>query len=397
MELSERVRGLAPAATLEMNTRAAALRAQGLDVLSFAAGEPDFDTPEHVKEAAIRALREGHTKYTAVRGTEALRRAIADWVEREKGLRYSPQQVVVSMGAKHSVFNIALSLFGPGDEVLIPVPAWVSYEPIVELSGARPVRLPTREEDGFRLRPEAVEEAVTPRTKALFLNSPCNPTGAVLRRSDLEAIGEVVARRRLTVISDEIYGKILYDGVEHVSIASLSPELKERTVVVDGLSKTYAMTGWRLGFALGPEHLMGAMASVQSQSTTNPVSFAQPAAIAALEGPQDFLRGWVAEFDRRRRVLVAGLNELPGVSCLSPQGAFYAFPRVRGLFGKSGPEGELRSSLDVASFFLSSARCATVPGVAFGDDGYIRFSFACSVEQVEEGLSRISVAVERLE
>ncbi|MFQ6110498.1 MAG: pyridoxal phosphate-dependent aminotransferase [Nitrospinota bacterium] len=396
MKLAERVRTLKPSATLEINAKAAAMRAEGINVISFAAGEPDFDTPEHIKEAAIKALKEGRTKYTPASGIDELKDAVLDWVEREKGVQYEKKQVLISCGGKHGIYNMAQALLGPGDEVVIQAPYWVSYPPIVELAGARPVIVPTSQEQGFKLPLSELERALTPRTKAIILNSPSNPTGAVYERAELEAIVDLALKHGAYIVSDEIYGKILYGGVEHFSPAAAGEKAKARTILMESLSKTFSMTGWRLGYTLGPEPLIKSMANVQSQSTSNPTSFAQWGGVAALRGSQDIVGVMVREFDRRRGLIVEGLNALDGFSCFEPQGAFYVFPKVSGLFGKKWRGRELKCSLDVTSFLLEEARCAVVPGAEFGADDYVRFSYATSFENIEEGLGRIGEALARL-
>ncbi len=397
MRLASRMSKLPPIPTLAMNTKAAELRAQGRDVVSFAAGEPDFDTPDHIKEAAVRALKEGKTKYTEVRGILPLREAICDWVAEHKGLRYDPKrEAIVSVGGKQAVFNVLHVLLEEGDEIVIPAPIWVAYEPVATLAGAKVVLVQTDESSGFKFTPEQLRRAITPRTKLVVLNSPCNPTGCVYGRRELERIAEIVLASGAMVLSDEIYGKILYDGEEHVSIAALSPEMKARTLVLDGFSKTYAMTGWRMGYTLGPPEIVQAMDNLQGQSTSNATSFAQYAGVAALRGPHDFLGRWVAEYDRRRRAIVAGLGEIGGLSVSTPKGAFYVFPRVDGLFGRKGPAGELRGSVDVGLYLLEHAQCAAVPGVGFGDDAFIRFSYATSLENIMKGIERIRAAVGQL-
>ena len=395
MQLAPRMKTLPPSPTMAMSAKAADLRAQGKDVISFAAGEPDFDTPEHIKEAAIQALRDGKTKYTNVRGIEPLHEAIRDWVEENKGVRYEPEEVIVTVGGKQSVFNSLHVLLGEGDEAVIPAPMWVGYEPVVTLAGAKSILVPTREENGFKMTAEELRSVITPRTKLVLINSPGNPTGSVYDRAEFKALAEVVLSSKAMVMADEIYGKLLYDGEEHISIASL-PGMKERTLLLDGFAKTYAMTGWRLGYTLAPEPVIKGMSNLQSQSTSNATTFAQYGAIAALRGPHDFLDDWCAEYDRRRRAIVAGLNEIDGMSVVTPKGAFYAFPRISDLFGRNGPGGVLNNSVDVGVYFLEHALCAGVPGIGFGDDNYIRFSYATSLENVEKGIERLRTAVGRL-
>lgn len=397
MKLASRMGKLPPIPTLAMNTKAAELKAQGLDIISFAAGEPDFDTPDHIKEAAIKALRDGQTKYTAVSGIPALRQAICDWVAEHKGVEYTPDEIICTIGGKQSVFNALHVLLEEGDEIVIPAPIWVAYEPVATLAGATVVRVETSEENGFKMTREELAAAMSPRTKLVVINSPCNPSGCVYTRAEIEGVAaEVLAHPSAMVLTDEIYGKLLYDGEEHVSIASLSPEMKARTLLLDGFSKTYAMTGWRMGYTCAPREIVKAMDTLQGQSTSNVTTFAQYGGIAALQGPHDFLDGWRAEYDKRRRAIVEGMNSIDGLSCVMPKGAFYAFPRISGLFGLQGPGGEIKNSVDVGVYFLEQAQCAAVPGIGFGDDKYIRFSYATSLENVKEGIERLRAAVSQL-
>jgi len=395
--LSERARKIKPSATLAIDAKAKALKAQGVDVINFGVGEPDFDTPEHIKEAAIKAIRDGFTKYTPVGGTDDLKDAVIDKFKADNGVAYSREEIIVSCGAKHSLYNIAQALYGPGDEVLIPAPYWVSYPDQVLLNDAVPIFVDTREEDGFMVSAEALESKVTSKTKALILNSPSNPTGSAYDRKTLEKIAELAVKHGFFVVSDEVYEKLVYDGVEHVSIASLGTEIREKTIVVNGLSKAYAMTGWRIGYAAGPRDIVKAMTNIQSQSTSNPTSIAQKAAVAALRGPQESVGIMCAEFDRRRAILVEGLNALEGVSCRTPTGAFYAFPRVSQVYGKKAGSRPINSSLDLAVYLLESASVALVHGEPFGDDRYIRISYATSLESIREALRRIRRALGKLE
>ncbi len=397
MQFASRMSKLPPSPTLAMNSRAAEMKAQGVDVISFAAGEPDFDTPEHVKEGAIQGLRDGATKYTAVRGMLPLREAICDWAGEHKGLAYDPKtEAIVTVGGKQSVFNALHVLVEAGDEVVIPAPIWVAYEPVATLTGAKPVLVRTSEENSHKMTADELREAVSPRTRIVVINSPCNPTGCVYAREELEAIAEVVLSTNALVMADEIYGKITYDGEEHVSIASLSPEMKARTLVLDGFSKTYAMTGWRMGYTLAAPEIVDAMDTLQGQSTSNATSFAQHGGIAALRGPHAFLREWLAQYDARRRAIVEGLNGIEGLGVVNPKGAFYVFPRVSGIFGRQGPGGELKNSVDVGLYLLEHAQCAGVPGAGFGDDDHLRLSYATSLENVQEGIERIRAAVGQL-
>lgn len=394
--LSERARNIQPSPTLAMDAKAKAMKASGTDVINFGVGEPDFDTPGHVKDAAIKAIQEGFTKYTPVGGIDPLKDAIIAKLRSDNGLEYTREEVIVSCGAKHSLYNIAQSLYGPGDEVIIPAPYWVSYPDQVLLNDATPVIVKTSADDRFMLRPEALAAHITPKTKALILNSPSNPTGLAYDRKTLEGIADIAVRHNLYVVSDEIYEKLLYDGATHISIASLGKEIKERTIVVNGLSKSHAMTGWRIGYAAGPKEVVRAMTNIQSQSTSNPTSIAQKAAVAALAGPQDSVSSMRAEFDRRRRFLVAALNAIPGVQCVMPNGAFYAFPDVSAFYGRSAGGRIIGSSADLAIYLLEDAGVALVHGAAFGDDRFVRLSYATAMAQIESGAERIREALSRL-
>jgi aspartate aminotransferase len=391
--LAQRLKTLAPSSTLAVQAKAKELRARGIDVISFGAGEPDFDTPERIKNAAVAALTRGHTKYTEVGGVLEVRAAVCAKFKRDNGLDYEPADVLISCGAKHTLYNLAVAVLDPGDEVIIPSPFWVSYPEQVKLVGAVPVPVQTHEATGFDLDPDAVGRAVTPRTKVIIVNSPNNPTGAVFSRATLEAVARLAVERDLLVVSDECYEPLTYEG-RHLSIASFGPEVKARTLVVNTCSKAYAMTGWRVGFAAGPRDLIRAMTDVQSQVTSNPASIAQYAAVEALTGPQDDVAKMAGEFDRRRRIIVDGLNALPGVRCTMPKGAFYAFANVSGLFGRVTSDGQaLRGSVDVTAFLLEHAKVAVVPGVDFGSDAHVRLSYATSANLIREGLTRMQAAI----
>jgi aspartate aminotransferase len=393
---SDRSKRIKPSPTLAMDAKAKAMKATGVDIVNFGVGEPDFDTPENIKNAAIKALKEGFTKYTPVGGIDSLKDAIIEKFSKDNDLNYTREEIIVSCGAKHSLYNIAQALLNPGDEVLIPSPYWVSYPDQVLLNDATPVFVKTYESDSFMVRPEAINASVTKKTKALILNSPCNPTGLTYDKKTLEAIAEVVLRHGIIVVSDEIYEKLTYDGFKHCSIASLGNDIKIKTIVVNGVSKSYAMTGWRIGYAAGPREIVKAMTNIQSQSTSNPTSIAQKAAIEAIEGPQDSVAAMLAQFDKRRRFLIAELNSIPGMSCLSPTGAFYAFPNTSRLYGKSAGERTISSSSDLALYLLEEANVALVHGEAFGDDSYIRLSYAASVEEIKKGIDRIREALSKL-
>lgn len=394
--LSERARRIQPSPTLAIDSMAKAMKAEGKDVINFGVGEPDFDTPDNIKEAAIRAMKEGFTKYTPASGIIELKDAIIEKLEMDNSLSYSRDEIIVSCGAKHSLYNIAQALFDKGDEVIIPVPYWVSYPEQVALNDAKPVFVKTDEEDSFILKPEALKQCITKKTKALILNSPSNPTGTIYTKKDLEAIAEICLRHNLFIISDEIYEKLIYDGNKHISIASLGQEIKKKVIVVNGLSKAYAMTGWRIGYAAGPREIIKAMSAIQSQSTSNPTSIAQKAAVEALKGPQDSIKRMIEEFDRRRKYIVDELRSIPDISCIMPAGAFYVFPKIDSLFGKRFSGYVIENSSALSMYLLKEVFVATVPGSAFGDDRYIRLSYATSMENIKRGLQRIREAIEKL-
>ena len=395
MKISRRAALISPSPTLAIDAKAKALKAQGVEVINFSAGEPDFDTPQHIKAAAVQALEEGFTRYTPVAGIPELRREVARYFSL-RGLSYSPEEIVVSCGAKQSLYNALQVLLEEGEEAVLLSPYWVSYHEQVKLAGGRPVVVHTDSAEGFKVTPEALEAALTPRTRAVILNSPCNPTGAVYTRQELEALAELARERDIWVISDEIYSALLYDGLEHVSIASF-PGMKERSIVVDGASKTYAMTGWRIGFAAAPLPIAQAMISIQSHSTSNPNSIAQKAVLAALRGSQEPVEKMRLEFDRRRLMMLEGLRAIPGIKCHRPGGAFYLFPDVGELLGKRFKGRVLSSSLEMAEVLLEEFRVAVVPGEAFGAPGYLRLSYATSRDQIEKGLKALSLFVEQLD
>jgi aspartate aminotransferase len=390
MALARRMAGVAGSPTLKVSAIARTLRAQGRDVVDFGSGEPDFDTPEHIKEAAQQAMREGFTKYTAPSGIDELKDAIVEKLKRENTLYYTREQVVISCGAKHTLHNLAQVLFDPGDEVLLPGPYWTSYETIIQMAEAVPIILATTEHEGFRISLEALEQRLTPRTKAIVINSPSNPTGSMYSREELSAIAKLAIEHRLYVIADDIYEKIVFDRRLHTSIVQLMQEAPELAILVNGFSKTYAMTGWRLGYAVGPQEIIAAMGNYQSQTTSNPNSMAQKAGIAALRGPQDAVRAMVREFEHRRNYVVERLNAMEGVACFRPMGAFYAFPNVSATYGKRCASGRLTNSSTFAEHLLQTVGVAVVPGVAFGDDRCIRLSFATSMEQLQKGLDRLA-------
>ena len=395
--IAKRALAIKPSPTLATAAKAKAMKAQGFDVVDFGVGEPDFDTPDNVKEAAIKAIRSGFTKYTPASGTDELKEAVIEKLRKDNGLEYERSQIIISCGAKHSLYNIAEALFDPGDEVIIPSPYWVSYPDQVLLNDAKPVIVKTTEKEGFKLSAKKLDKAITKKTKALILNSPSNPTGLAYDTKTLEEIAAIAVKRKIHVISDEIYEKLIYDGFRHVSIASLGPEIKNLTIVVNGVSKSHAMTGWRIGYAAGPKDVITAMANIQSQSTSNPTSISQKAAVEALRGPQDFIGTMNVEFDKRRRYMVDRLNKIKGVSCLMPVGAFYAFPRLSAFFGKRTMSGTvIRNSADLSVYLLEDAKVALVSGDAFGAKDHIRLSYATSMENIVKGVDRIEEALHRL-
>jgi len=394
--LSNRAKSLKPSPTLAINAKAKSMQAQGIQVISFGAGEPDFDTPENIKQAAKKALDEGFTKYTPVGGIDELKDAIIKKFQRDSGLSYKRSEIIVSCGGKHSFYNLAQAIFDQGDEVIIPAPYWVSYPPMVALAGGTPVIVETKEKNEFKITPEDLKKAITSKTKALIVNSPSNPTGSAYTKKELEKIAEIAISKNFFVISDEIYEKIVYDGFQFISIASLSDEMKKKTVIVHGVAKTYAMTGWRIGYTAGSEEIISAMNNIQSQSTSNPTSIAQKASVEALAGPQDEVGKMVSAFVQRRDYIVDRLNKMPGVSCYKPAGAFYVFPNFSSYYGKSYQDKKIENSTHLADFFLDVARVAVVPGVEFGADPFERLSYATSMEDIKEGLRRIEEALKKL-
>ena len=395
-QLADRTKLIKPSVTLAIAAKAGKLRAEGVDVVNFSAGEPDFDTPEHIKAAAVEALRKGMTKYTDVKGIEPLRQAVADSYRRDHDLSYRKEDVLVSCGAKHSVYNIFQAVVNPGDEVVIPAPYWVSYSDMALLAGGVPKLIPSDESSGFRITAEQLRAALTPRTRVFVLNSPCNPTGATYSRDELLALTGVLEERDCLVLADDIYDKIIYDGFQVHNILALCPALRDRTIIVNGVSKSYAMTGWRIGYALGPSDVIAAASKIQSQSTSNPTSIAQFAALEAIRGPQDEVAAMVREFQKRRDIIVERLNAIDGITCRKPEGAFYVFPNIGGLLNKSGRGKKLSSPCEIADYLLEEAKVAAVPGEDFGSNAHIRFSYATSLEDIEKGCARIRDALRKL-
>jgi len=396
MKLADRVNRIKPSPTLSIDAKAKALRAQGVDVIGFGAGEPDFNTPAAINEAAKNAIDSGFTRYMPVGGSDDLKDAIIAKMKRDHDMEYSRDEICVSCGAKHSLYNISQALIQEGDEVIIPAPYWVSYPDQVVLAGGTPVFIGTDENAVFKITPEQLEKAVTPRTKALILNSPCNPTGTSYTVEELRALGQVCLKYNFTIISDDIYERLIYDGLIFKNIAQVVPQLKSRVVVVNGVSKTYAMTGWRIGYACGPKELIAAMTKMQSQSTSSACSIAQKAAVEAISGSQTPVNEMVDEFEKRRTYIVGRLNAMPGVTCFTSTGAFYVFPNFSAIYGKKFKDRIISNSTEFADYLLEEARVALVPGIAFGGDNYARISYAVSMEHIAEGMNRIEEAINNL-
>jgi len=398
MKFSERILNISPSMTLAIDAKAREMKARGEDVIGFGAGEPDFNTPERIKQAGIRAVENNETRYTPVGGTDLLKEAIISKLERDNGLVYEKNQILASCGAKHSFYNLAQVLWQAGDEVIIPAPYWVSFPEIVTLSGARPLIIHTGAEQDFKITAEQIENAVTPNTRAIVINSPSNPTGSAYNNDELEKLAECALRHGLLIISDEIYEQIVFDGFHHTSIASISKEVQKQCVVINGVSKSYAMTGWRIGYmASGDPEIVKQVSKLQGQSTSNPCAISQAASIEALTGPLDEIHAMVREFEKRRDIIVERLTQIPGVSCRKPTGSFYSFPDFSGVYGKKDMNGKvLKGSLDFSDYLLSAEKVAIVPGIAFGADAHARLAFAMSLEKIEEGTHRIEEAVSKL-
>ncbi len=392
--LASRLDRIKPSPTVAVSSKARELKAAGHDVIGLGAGEPDFDTPDHIKAAAVAAIAAGQTKYTAVAGTPELREAICAKFKRENGLDYTPEQITVGCGGKQTIYNAMMATVQPGDEVIIPAPYWVSYPDIVLLAEGDPVMVPCPQNNGFRMRPEDLEAAITPRTKWLMLNSPSNPTGAAYTRDDMKALTEVLMRHpHVWVMPDDMYEHIVYDGFEFTTPAQVEPGLYERTLTLNGVSKAFAMTGWRVGYAAGPTELIAAMNKIQSQSTTHTSSISQAAALAALTGPLDFMADWIAAFKERRDLVVEMLNRAEGLNCATPEGAFYVYPSCAGLIGKKTPDGKtIETDGEFVTYLLESVGVAVVQGEAFGLSPYFRVSYATSIDLLRDACARIQKA-----
>jgi aspartate aminotransferase len=397
MRLAKRLSVVEPSMTLKVSAKAAELKAKGIDVVSFGAGEPDFDTPVHIKEAGKRALDAGATKYTNVSGTPQLRKAVANWFSKAHGFDVAPNEVMVSAGAKQVIFNAFHAVLDEGDEVILPAPYWVSYSEIAKLAGAKPVPVVSRAEDQFVVNPDLVAKAITPRTRMLVIVSPCNPTGAVYDEKTLRALADLAVKHDLWLLTDDIYRSLIYGDAKFVQPASFGPEVKKRTIIADGVSKTFAMTGWRVGFAMAPPPVIEAMDTLQGQSTTNAAAVSQAAALAAIEGPTDEIEKMRQAFDSRRKYMVQALRAIPGVKCVEPKGAFYAFPDLSAFNGKTTPAGKvIDGDPSLCDYLIEEAKVAVVPGSAFYAPGFVRLSYATSQANIEKGVARMGEALGKL-
>ena len=396
MEYSRKAKNINPSITLAITAKAKALKAEGVDVVSFGAGEPDFNTPKNIIDAAIRAMEEGKTKYTPTAGILELREAICNKLEKDNNLKYNPNQIIVSTGAKQCLADVFMAILNPGDEVIVPTPYWVSYPELIKLADGTPVFVEANEKAGYKYTIEDLEKVVSDKTKALVLNSPNNPTGTIYQKEELEVIAEFAKKHDILIISDEMYEKLIYDGEKHISIASLSQDAYERTIVINGVSKAYAMTGWRIGYAAAKEEIIKLMVSVQSHVTSNPNSIAQYASVEALNGPTDELVKMIAEFDNRRKFMVKRIGEIEGLDIIYPKGAFYLMINVSCVYGKAINGKTIKNSLDFSSELLEEEKVAVIPGAAFGLDKFIRLSYATSQKDIEEGLNRIENFIKKL-
>ncbi len=395
-KLSDRITSIRPSATLAITAKIKTLCSQGIDVIGFGAGEPDFDTPEYIKNAAISSIKNGFTKYTPASGTLELKNAICDKFKNDNGLDYTPEQVIVSCGAKHSLYNLIQVMCNPDDEVIIPIPYWVSYPDMAKLAGAKPVFIQGVEKNAFKIVPDELENAITEKTKILIINSPSNPCGTLYSKEELIEIADIACKHDIYVISDEIYEEIIYDGLQHISIAFLNSDIKERTIVVNGVSKTYSMTGWRIGYAAGDADIIKAAGKLQSQSTSNPTSISQKAALTAIQEKTNDVVKMVSEFSKRRDYIVERLNDMDNVSCQKPKGAFYVFPNISAYYGKEHDGNRISTDIDLCNFLLDTAKVGVIPGSAFGSPNHIRMSYATSMENIKEGMNRMESALNEL-
>ncbi len=389
MELSRKALQVSASPTLAIDAKFKAMQADGIDVIGFGCGEPDFDTPDNIKAAAIKAIEEGQTKYTPASGTVALKKAICEKLKRDNGLSYTPANIVVSNGAKHSLMNAFDAIINPGDEIIVPAPYWVSYTEMIKMADGIPVIIETKEEDDFKFTSQQLKDAITPKTKALVLNSPSNPTGMLYNEAELREIAEIAVEKDIFVVADEIYEKLIYDGKEHISIASFNEEIKDRTIIVNGVSKSYAMTGWRIGFTAANAEVTKAMANMQSHAASNPSSISQAAALEAYVGEQDTVEEMRRVFEQRRNYMVERINSIEGVSCKMPEGAFYVMMNIKNVLGREIGGKVINTSDDFCEVLLEKSLVALVPGSGFGCEGYVRWSYATSMENIEKGLDRL--------
>ncbi len=396
MTISERISKIGTSPTLKITAKSIELRAKGIDIINLSVGEPDLPTPDNIKKAAIQAINNNKTKYTNNAGIVELRDAITKKLYNDNGLRYGIDDIIVSTGAKQSLFNLISTVVNKGDEVIIPAPYWVSYPQMVLLAEGTPVILQTKEENDFKISIPQLQQSISDKTKVLILCNPSNPTGTAYNKSELMEIADILKDKDILIISDEIYEKLVYDNFSFVSFASLSNEIKEKTVIINGVSKAYAMTGWRIGFAAGPKTLINGMKKIQSHSTSNACSISQYAALEAFSGPQDSINKTRGEFEKRRNFFCEGLNAIDGISTFKPKGAFYIFPNVKKVFGKTYEQFRIENSYDLSMYLLDKAQVAVVPGSAFGAEGYLRISYAASMETLKEGLNRIEIALKNL-
>lgn len=394
LKLSKKALQISPSITLEITAKAKEMKSKGIDVIGFGAGEPDFNTPENIQEAGIKAIKEGNTRYTATSGIAELKKAICNKLRIDNNLDYEPSNILVSSGAKHSLYNAFCAILNPGDEVIVPVPYWVSYPEFVKLADGVPVEVVTKEENDFKYTVNDLEKALTNKTKAIILNSPSNPTGTAYSEAELKDIAEWAVKNNIFVVSDEIYEKLIYDGEKHVSIASLGDEIKDLTIVINGMSKAYAMTGWRIGYLAAHKEIVSVINNVQAHTTSNPSSIAQYASVEALNGSQEVIEEMIKHFIERRNFMVEKVNEIKGLSCRKPKGAFYVMANFSELKGKTIKGITINTSLDFASLLLEEGKVAVVPGIAFGSDDYIRLSYATSMDNIVEGLNRIKNILE---
>jgi aspartate aminotransferase len=395
MNISKRAQSIKPSPTLVIDAKAKTLKEQGVDIINFGVGEPDFDTPQSIKNAAINAINSGFTKYCPVSGTLEIKNAIIKKLKRDNNLVYSPEQVMISNGAKHSLYNLFQSIIDDDDEVVVPAPYWVSYPDMIALAGGKSIIVQTTDKTNFKAMPEAIEKILTKKTKAIVINSPSNPTGVTYSQKELSAIADVCIKHKIFIISDDIYEKLVYDNFNFISIAQVSNQAKELTIIINGVSKAYAMTGWRIGYASGPKDIISAMAKIQSQSTSNACSISIKAAVEALNGSQKCVENMKKEFKKRRDYIITRLNSIQGITCRRPEGAFYVFPNIKELLGKTFDNKTINTDLEFADYLLNCAKIAVVPGTAFGAEGYIRLSYATSIENIKSGMDRLEIALNK--